>query len=110
MARPKKHTSEKLSKSLPPVRCTETDYESIISRAEEAGLSLTEYVRQMALAGQIVVRKSSADFSLLEELRYSGNNLNQLTKRFHTNGVEPQELRKALDAHDQLLRKVMGVL
>ncbi len=110
MARPKKQSSEKLSKSLPPVRCTQKDYKSILSKAEEAGLSLTEYVRQMALAGQIVVRKSNADFSLLEELRYSGNNLNQLTKRFHSTGIEPIELRKALDAHDQLLRKVMGSL
>ena len=62
MARPKKQKQEKLDKVL-PIRCTQTDYTTLRTRAEKAGLSLSSFVRDAALHSKIIVKQSAVDFS-----------------------------------------------
>lgn len=109
MARPRKNDTEKLSEVL-PIRWSKKDLTDLKSKARSSHLSLCEFVRNAAINSQIVVQQSAADFELVLELKRSGNNLNQLTKRFNTTGIEPAELRHALWAHEKLLSKVLTFL
>ena len=94
MARPKKKETEKLTRRLPHVRCTDGDYATIQSKAAQAGLSQSEYIRRMARDGQIIIRKSATDFALADQLRRLGVNINQQTRKLHATGEVPEELRR----------------
>lgn len=110
MARPKKQQQEKLNKVL-PIRCTETDYQTLRSRAEKAGLSLSTFVRDSALNSKIIVNQSAVDFSLLQELKRSGNNLNQIAMRYNATGlISPPEFDKVISLHDDVLTKILNAL
>ncbi len=93
MARPKKTSAEKLTRRLPHVRCTESEHAAITARAAQTGLSVSEFVRRMALDGQVVVEESQYDFHTVDQLRRIGINLNQLTKVANSTG----EVSPALD-------------
>lgn len=110
MARPKKEDSEKLTKSLPPVRCSENDYRAIDARAKQVSLSMSEFIREAALGHKIIVRQSNTNFDLVQELKRSGNNLNQLAKLYHSTNKEPFELREALSRHERVLHKIFEAL
>lgn len=110
MARPKKNDIDRLSKSLPPVRCSKEDFLSIQKRAKKASISLSEFMRESALGNKIVIKESSTNFDLVQELKRSGNNLNQLAKLFHSNNQEPFELREALQRHERVLNKIFESL
>lgn len=106
MARPKKQPSEKLSRRLPHIRCTESEYASIQAKASQAGMTLSSYVRQAALSGQVVVKESTED-ELLWQVRKIGTNLNQLTKRAHQTGVFPRGLEDTLEAVEHVFVQLL---
>lgn len=85
MARPPKDDAEKRLKRL-HVRVTGRDKKTIETRAENTGLSVSEYLRRMALDGQIDITESKADFALIRSLDRIGVNLNQITKKLNTTG------------------------
>ncbi len=92
MARPRKEAAEKLTSRLPHIRCSERDLSRIQSKADQAGLSLSAYVRRMALDGEIIVRQARTDFELSHQLKRIGVNLNQQTAKFHATGQAPKGL------------------
>lgn len=107
MSRPVKDDSEKLSHVLPPIRCTEDEKKLILSKSKSAGLSMSEYVRQMALSGKIVVRESSLNLDAAVQLRKLGVNLNQQTKKLNSTGVMPVELRQLWKKLETVLDQMM---
>ena len=92
MARPRKKEAEKLTRRLPHVRCTEGEYARIVSRAAQAGLTQSEYVRRMALDGEVVIRQSTSDFEVANQLRRIGVNINQAMRSFHQSDREVPEI------------------
>lgn len=107
MSRPKKVGSEKLSTTLPPIRCTITEKALIYARSKKAEMSLSEYLRQMALKGEINIRQSATDFEAVQQLRKIGINLNQQTKKFHQTGFMPYELKALWPKLEALLTEMM---
>lgn len=93
MARPQKNDAERLNRRLPAPRCTEEEYASVQAKAAQTGVSVSEYLRRMALSGKVVVRQSQADFDLIYQLKKIGVNINQQTRRLHEEGEVPDELR-----------------
>jgi hypothetical protein len=108
MARPTKDDSKKLSTVLPPVRCTQKEKEMIVSRSKQAGMSMSEYLRHMALRGKINIRESQIDFEAVQQLRKIGINLNQATKKFNSTGNAPAELKTLWQKLDVLLTHFIG--
>lgn len=107
MARPTKDEATRLSHTLPPVRCTAEEKKQIQTKSDELGLSISEYVRQMVLNGQIIIKHSKADFELTQQLRKLGVNLNQQTKKLNGTGVMPVELTTLWKKLEQTLDKMM---
>lgn len=93
---------------LSHIRVTEDELEIIRTRADKAGLSVSEYVRQAALRSRIVVKNNSLDPALLASLNAIGNNLNQLTRKAHIRGQADQEkAREILEIIHEIGEKIL---
>lgn len=107
MSRPSKREAEKLSYVLPPVRCTAEEKQVIKDRSQKAGLSMSEYIRQMALKGKVTIRQNQVDFETVHQLRKLGVNINQQTKALHATGILPLELKKLWAKLETILDQMM---
>lgn len=88
MARPKKEIDEKQNRRFPTVRCTEKELSSLRSLSAKAQLTLSDFIRQKALKGRVIVKKSMnpMNFALINELNKIGINLNQIAKKANSTG------------------------
>ena len=109
MARPLKETHEKNSCVLPPVRCTGDERQDILTKAQSLGLSLSEYIRQMALNGKVVIKQSKYDVDLIDQIRRIGINLNQQTKRLNGTGEVSPELKQCWSKLNGLLDDILMI-
>ena len=110
MARPKKVQSEVRDRRLSHIRVTGAEQATIQANAAQAGLSVSDYVRELALSGgQIIMREPLADVALItelnalgSELNAIGNNVNQMARLGNVHqkidGVRLAELSQALQA------------
>ncbi|MBB5639102.1 hypothetical protein HDE68_005040 [Pedobacter cryoconitis] len=69
------------------VRLTTTERFLIESKARQAGMRVSDWIRAAALKAKVVARITAEDSRVLHLLAGMANNLNQLTKRAHTNGI-----------------------
>ena len=83
--RPTKNSIEKKQRVV-STKLTRPYFYAIQKRAEDAGISLSEYVRQAVVCGQIVQRISRQDADTLRKLAGEANNLNQLARQANTSG------------------------
>ncbi|MCP9237906.1 hypothetical protein [Lewinella sp. JB7] len=112
MARPRLNKTDKLGKTLPAARCSEAEYVNIRERADEAGLSLSAYIRQAALFdGEIVVQQSPPKINadIIYELNKVGHNFNQITRIANTFGFIPSELQQVCDKLDAVLDRILDL-
>ena len=84
--RPRLLNTEKKKYKLPPVRLGTVDYVTVKNLCKQAGLTLTEYQRQMVLHGQVVERVSAEQMELYRQLAGMGNNMNQLAHQANKYG------------------------
>ena len=97
-------TKEKRDCELPRVRVSATELQTFKDRAQNAGLSLSDFARSSCLEGMVVVRENAFDVQAIrqlsqvsQQLAAIGNNLNQLTKRAHIqNEHDPAHLQNIL--------------
>jgi hypothetical protein len=77
--RPKKEKTNLLDKRI-SFAVTEKEYKVLTSRAEQAGLKIGVYAREMTLKGNVKEKLSKEQLSVLKEVTGVANNLNQLVK------------------------------
>ena len=106
--RPKLAPTEKKKYTLPPVRLGTSDFYTVKAMAKQAGLTLTEYQRQMILHGRVVERLSPEHMAIYRQLAGIGNNQNQLAHQantfgynqdaqlYHENAIEVNNLLKII--------------
>ena len=97
MARPKKDKCITYTKDV-HFRLTETEYEILQKTAQDANLSVSEYVRKVLNNQKVIVNYNLvADVpeikKLLAEFGKIGSNLNQIAKYFNQGGILSQEMR-----------------
>ena len=106
--RPKKEANKKRSFCL-SLRFSETEKTVIKFKAEQAGTTPSNYIRQATLQGHIKPRLTKEEMKLFQEIAAVGNNLNQLAKAAHQQNfpfivpgiVETlNKIRKALKSYD----------
>lgn len=87
--RPRKPAEQQLQ-ARRMVRLSHADNARITERAAAAGLSVSAYLRQMALSGSVTVAPPSPlDFETRQELRRIGVNLNQIAKAMNAGRQVP---------------------
>ena len=83
--RPAKKRTEK-QKKVVSTKLTELQYYAIRKRASEAGLRVSEYVRQAVVSAEITPRLNRQDADTLRKLAGEANNINQLAHRANAGG------------------------
>jgi hypothetical protein len=103
--RPKKDVKKLI---VTAVRFTKVEHFIVKQKALKAGLGVSVYLRLMALNGQVIAKLSEEERHIVRDLIGMSNNINQLAKRAHQEG-----LLKALlsfesyrDQLDALLQKM----
>ena len=73
---------------------------------EAVAPSMREFVLRMCVDGKIVVNSDLRELN--QELRYQGNNLNQLTKLCHQGRISAVDLSELLSLYRQILVALGG--
>jgi len=69
------------------VRLTATEHFMIVGRAKEAGMKISDWFRAAAKAARVLARLKPEDLQIMRMLTGMANNLNQLTKLAHKDGL-----------------------
>ena len=83
--RPAKKRTEK-QKKVVSTKLTELQYYAVRKRASEAGLRVSEYMRQAVVSAEITPRLNRQDTDILRKLAGEANNINQLAHRANAGG------------------------
>lgn len=88
------------------VRLKTTERFLIESKARQAGMRISDWVREATLKAKVVSRLTAEDRRVLHMLAGMANNLNQLTKLAHTSGMLTIAIRcgSLLEEIDQALK------
>lgn len=101
MARPEKEKALRKDRVI-TVRLREIQYELVANRAEQAGISISEYIRDMAVNGYVKINYSVVANlpelqKLTTELSAIGNNLNQIARYFNMGGLQSKAMREEIN-------------
>jgi hypothetical protein len=69
------------------VRLTATERFLIAAKAKDAGMRLSDWIRAAARTAKVVARLKPEDLQIMRMLTGMANNLNQLTKLAHRDGI-----------------------
>ena len=82
--RPKKAVKKE---TVTAVRFTKIEYVVVKQKASKAGLRISAYIRQMAVNGKVIPRINEEQSHFVRQLAGMANNLNQLAKKAHQEGL-----------------------
>ena len=102
--RPTVADARRLSKAV-TVKFSKTDYETLKTSSRKANRRLAEYIRESALKSEVVQPRTEADLKEYRTLVGLANNLNQLTKMAHQDGII-----YLYSPIDKLLGEITGVI
>ena len=88
--RPPKTNDTRQSKTV-RFRVTTIQMQTLRQSAAKSRLTLSEYARQMVLAGKVIAPASPEELGLIAELTREKNNLNQLAKAQNAAGAATRE-------------------
>jgi hypothetical protein len=99
MGRPTKVVKKEIRASI---RFTRPEYFIVQQKADMAGLTVSEYIRQLAIHAVVKARLTDEQWQDLRRFIGMDNNVNQLTKVAHKEGILPamvlfQGYRSAFD-------------
>ena len=100
MTRPPKETDMKREHRV-TIRLTDTEFSIIENAAEQAEMSISEYMRPQTMQGQVNARfEIVADVAeikkLIGEFGKIGSNLNQIARYFNQGGIISTEMKNEI--------------
>lgn len=100
MTRPQKETDMKREHRV-TIRLTDTEFSIMENAAEQAEMSISEYMRTQTMEGQVNARfEIVADVDqikkLIGELGKIGSNLNQIARYFNQGGIISTEMKNEI--------------
>ena len=100
MTRPPKETDMKREHRV-TIRLTDTEFSIIENAAEQADMSISEYMRTQTMQGQVNARfEIVADVAeikkLIGEFGKIGSNLNQIARYFNQGGIISTEMKNEI--------------
>lgn len=90
------------------IRISEADWQQVHDKAEQANMSLTEYVTACCLGKQIVVIDGLDE--VIRQLKAIGRNLNQITTLANMGKVKAVYLQELTGAYAQLSSLLSDIL
>ena len=97
MTRPQKESDMKREHRV-TIRLTDTEFSIIENTAEQADMTISEYMRKQIMEGQVntkfeIVADVKEIKKLIGELGKIGSNLNQIARYFNQGGIISSEMR-----------------
>lgn len=94
------------------IRMTPDELQAIQQKMQQFGTNnFSAFVRKMAIDGYVIKLELPELKELVSLLRYSSNNLNQLTKRVHETGrIYDADLEDLQQSHERLWDAVRDIL
>ena len=102
--RPTVADARRLSKAV-TVKFSKIDYETLRTRSRKTNRRLAEYIREFALQSEVVQPRTEADLKEYRTLVGMANNLNQLAKLSHQEGIYYTSLQL-----DRLLAEISDIV
>lgn len=102
--RPTVADARRLSKAV-TVKFSKIDYETLRTRSRKANRRLAEHIRESALQSEVVQPRTEADLKEYRTLVGMANNLNQLAKLSHQEGIYYTSLQL-----DRLLAEISDIV
>ena len=102
--RPTVADARRLSKAV-TVKFSKIDYETLRTRSRKANRRLAEYIRESALQSEVVQPRTEADLKEYRTLVGMANNLNQLARLSHQEGIYYTSLQL-----DRLLAEISDIV
>jgi len=102
--RPTVADARRLSKAV-TVKFSKIDYETLRTRSRKTNRRLAEYIRESALQSEVVQPRTEADLKEYRTLVGMANNLNQLAKLSHQEGIYYTSLQL-----DRLLAEISDIV
>ncbi|MBE6256660.1 MAG: MobC family plasmid mobilization relaxosome protein [Prevotella sp.] len=102
--RPTVADARRLSKAV-TVKFSKIDYEILRTRSRKVNRRLAEYIRESALKSEVVQPRTEADMKEYRTLVGMANNLNQLAKLSHQEGIYYTSLQL-----DRLLAEISDIV
>lgn len=97
---------------LGSLRANSAERKAIEARRARTGLSMSAYLRAMAINGSIVQRAPLADNELVRALAAIGNNMNQIARVANATGQLDdrliERLREALDRNQAVIERLIA--
>ena len=90
------------------IRISEDEFLEIHDLADQAGLTLTDYVTECCLGHQIIVINGLDD--VLRQQKAIGNNLNQLTMLCNMGRIQAPDLDDLIEQYTEMNEKLSEVL
>lgn len=88
------------------IRLTPEEYDTLMwKRIEAAGLTWREFIFKMCTEGKVVSNEALRELN--KELRYQGNNLNQLTRLAHQGEIKVVDLSELRKLYERMLDEIM---
>lgn len=110
MARPRLKADERRTERLES-RCLPEERQRVTALADACRLSVSDYVRTIALNGTIkVVQTTVPPADIIRDLQGIAVNMNQIAAKLNATGQHvPDRLLKVLDRMDAYLDEVQGI-
>ena len=102
--RPTVADARRLSKAV-TVKFSKIDYEILRTRSRKANRRLAEYIRESVLKSEVVQPRTEADLKEYRTLVGMANNLNQLARLSHQEGIYYTSLQL-----DRLLAEISNIV
>ena len=100
--RPRLDSTVKKSELI-SVRVTELEFATIQAKAEVASKSVSDFIREMALKGEVKAGISANQMDEIRKMNGIGNNVNQLAKLAHRYGYSDEIHREFNTLINQIL-------
>ena len=89
------------------IRLTPGEKDTIVQKAKQANMTLTDFVVAAVLSGQIYVAEDTKP--LLTELKRIGNNLNQITARINTGVFRSYNFQEVIDLQRKIYEQLCRI-
>ena len=70
------------------IRFSKVELGILQQKAKAAGIKTGSFIRQIALAGKVQQKVTEGEMNIIRQLVGMSNNLNQLTKKAHQEGIQ----------------------
>ncbi len=110
MSRPILAPHEKRTESLPPIRLKLSELLYVQEQSATAGMTVTDYIRTLALTEEVKPRKTKLEASFLVELNRIGVNLNQVSRYLNAGRFMPSMVDNVLLDLKKIMQKLDAVL